>query len=54
MEMNTLQEYLLITETHSYLVAISSVIAFALFWRILNRKPKRRESDRRASEYGTR
>lgn len=39
MEVNTLQEYLLTTELHSYIVGISSAIAFAFFWRFINGKP---------------
>ena len=41
MHFTTLQEYLLTTEIHSYLVGIASAIAFAFFWRALNKKPVR-------------
>lgn len=51
MEINTLQDYLLTTEIHSYLVAVGSVIAFAFFWRALNKKPDRRENKQSANQF---
>lgn len=43
MQVNTLQEFLLTTEAHSYIVGICSAIAFAFFWKFINGKPDPRK-----------
>ena len=40
--MQTLHEYMMVTKAHEYLIAVAFLAAFALYWRIVNRKGRRR------------
>jgi hypothetical protein len=41
MEIHTLQDFLTLTKGQEYLVAVGAAIVFALFWMVLDRKPRR-------------
>jgi hypothetical protein len=41
MDIKTLQDFLTLTKGHEYLIAVGSMILFALFWLLLNSDSKK-------------